>query len=133
MIRFALQCDDGHRFESWFQNSAAYDSLKASGHVTCAICGSGAVDKAVMAPAVSTTAPPAATATPGPLEKLREHVEKTADYVGTGFAEQARKMHLGDLPDRPIYGEAAPKEARALLEDGVPVMPLPFIPKKRAN
>lgn len=86
-----------------------------------------------MAPAVSTAEQSDTPTGPNPIEKLRDHVEKTADYVGPSFAEEARKMHLGDVPDRPIYGEAAPNEARALIQDGVPVLPLPFVPKKRAN
>jgi hypothetical protein len=150
MISYTLKCSDGHRFESWFQSAAAFDSLKAAGHLSCAICGSGAVDKAIMAPAVTAArnkaAPlPAQTAATVPaapdmpedvrraLEKLKRHVEANSDYVGTAFARQARDMHLGDIPERPIYGEVTPKDAKALLEDGVPVMPLPFTPTKKAN
>ena len=157
MISYALRCDRGHSFESWFQSSAAFDSLKGRGHVTCAVCGSDAVDKAVMAPRVTPSRKSAAAqaahqgAQPVPasapklmaappdaklremLAEMRAHVEKTSDYVGDRFAAEARAIHLGDAPDRAIYGEARPDEARALIEDGVPVLPLPFRPTRKSN
>ena len=64
---------------------------------------------------------------------MRRHVEKNSDYVGPSFATEARKMHLGDAPERSIWGEASPSEAKSLIEDGIPVAPLPFVPKTRAN
>jgi hypothetical protein len=87
------------------------------------------VTKALMAPAVSTREAARATA----LARLREEVETKSDYVGLRFAAEARAIHEGRAPERSIYGEARPDEARALIEDGVPVAPLPFIPKARAN
>ena len=134
MIRYDLVCENHHRFESWFQNAAAFDSLKAAGHVSCAICGSASVKKALMAPAVSSdhaVAPSKSTATA--IEEMRRHVEANSDYVGLSFAQEARDMHDGLIPHRPIYGQAKTEEARKLLEDGVPVLPLPFIPSKKAN
>lgn len=153
MISYTLKCDNGHRFESWFQSASAFDTLKGSGHLSCAICGSAKVGKAIMAPSVTASrnksadtapapqAPPAVAATPPAmpqemrvaLKKLKEHVEKTSDYVGRDFARQARDMHLGDRPERPIFGEVSPADARTLVEDGVPVLPLPFTPSKKAN
>lgn len=134
MIRFNLKCDHDHSFESWFQSGDAFDKLVASGMVTCTTCGSAAVSKSIMAPAVSTssdiTAPrPTETA----LAKLRDAVEKNSDYVGNSFVKQARDMHDGTIPERPIYGEARLDEAKKLVDDGIPVMPLPFIPRKKAN
>lgn len=134
MIRFTLKCDQGHGFESWFASGAAYDSLRASGHVECPQCGSRAVDKALMAPAVATSDTPAPA--PDLAERLvawRKRVEETSDYVGMEFATEARAIHDGLAPERPIWGEAKPDEARALIEDGVPVAPLPFIPRARTN
>lgn len=138
MIRFSLKCAEGHGFDSWFQSGAACDGLIARDLVACPECGSHAVSKALMAPAVAATkaedtpAPAAAVSDPR-LEALRAHVESNSDYVGTGFASEARAMYLGEVPERPIYGEARPDEARALLQDGVPVLPLPFVPSRKAH
>lgn len=134
MIRFDLKCSNGHSFDSWFQSGTAFEKLQKSGLVTCAACGTAEVAKSIMAPAVSTTNDIAAPQPkPHPLEKLREEVEAKADYVGSKFAKQARDMHDGTTPTRAIYGEAKPDEAKKLLADGVPVMPLPFIPRKKTN
>lgn len=148
MIKYALKCSDDHVFESWFASADAYDTLKAGGHISCLICGVQDVAKAIMAPNVSTArgkpgaieAPetPAAPETQSPdmakaLSEMRENVEKNATYVGGNFAQEARSMHLGDAPEKPIWGEANLKEAKALIEDGVPVAPLPFIPTRKAN
>lgn len=139
MIRFALKCDNDHRFESWFASGDAFETLKSQGHVTCAICGSGKVEKDIMAPRVSsartTEAPLSAPASPAEqaVAQMRKHVEENADYVGKGFATEAREIHEGTAPDRAIYGEANAQEARKLLQDGVPVVPLPFTPNRKAN
>ncbi len=144
MIRYALRCDRDHSFESWFASGTAYDALRAQGHVACPVCGSASVEKALMAPAVAQPAtppvakPPRVPAPPDPalaakIEALRRHVEANSDYVGMSFATEARAMHLGEAPERPIHGEAKIDEARALIEEGVPVAPLPFLPRNRAN
>lgn len=134
MIRFHLKCDNDHEFESWFQSGDAFEKLNASGMITCTTCGSSHVTKSIMAPAVSTkkaiTAP---KANEEGLTKLRKHVEDNADYVGKSFVKEARAMHDGEKPERSIYGEANLKDAKKLAEEGIPVMPLPFIPKKKAN
>ena len=147
MIRYALKCTQGHQFESWFQSADAFDRLSRSGHVHCAVCGSGEVEKAVMAPrvqAVRKAAQAPEERTGGELRQsnhpaeqalseMRRKVEETADYVGGQFASEARAIHHGDAPERPIWGEARTEEARKLVEDGVPVMPLPFVPTRKAN
>ncbi len=138
MIRYSLTCEHDHRFESWFKSSAAFERLQETGMVTCAICGSARVEKALMAPAVSTTPEaPALTRPETPLEQalaeIRRQVEEESDYVGLSFAAEARAMHEGRSPDRAIWGEARPEDARALIEDGVPVAPLPFRPRSRQN
>lgn len=159
MIRYQLACTNGHGFESWFRSAADFDRLAALGRVSCGECGSTGVTKALMAPAVRPTreAPgaPAPVAPDVPeaavsavaapalatrsarigkaLEALKREVEKNADYVGPDFAAEARAIHEGEAPERAIYGEAHPDEARRLIEDGVPVAPLPFVPTRKAN
>lgn len=134
MIRFHLKCDQNHSFESWFQSGEAFDRLVASGMVSCADCGSTSISKSIMAPAVSKSSDiTAPRPTDAALAKLRDVVEQNSDYVGSGFAKEARDMHDGVTPERPIYGEAKLEEAKKLVEDGIPVMPLPFIPRKKTN
>ncbi len=140
MIQFSLRCAENHQFDSWFQSAAAFDKLHASGMVTCVICGSYRVQKALMAPRVQTSheppAPPltgARAPTERMLAELRRQVEENSDYVGLNFAREARDMHDGLTPERAIYGEARVDEARKLIEDGVPVAPLPFAPRRNSN
>ena len=155
MIRYALRCADGHDFESWFQSGDAFDALQRAGRLACAICGGTSIEKALMAPELprkgdapatpdapadmSPDIPPkAALSKPShPLEKalreLRAKVESTATYVGGSFAREARAQHLGDAAERPIWGEANPQEAKSLIEDGVPIAPMPFRPKAKSN
>ena len=147
MIQYALKCSQGHTFDSWFQSAAAYDKLAVAGMVTCAVCGDTQIEKAIMTPRVRparSAQKPAPqdksieVATPSPdieqvLADLRRKVEENSDYVGKDFAKEARKIHLGDAPERAIYGEAKPDEAKALIEDGVPVAPLPFVPSRKTN
>lgn len=140
MIRYALRCAQDHEFESWFQSAEAYDRLAASCMVACTQCGSTDVSKALMAPNVrqaeSGAARPLATPTTE-IEKriaeLKRHVEQNSDYVGPDFARQAREMHEGTAENRPIWGEARPEEAKSLIEDGIPVAPLPFRPSRKSN
>ena len=160
MIRYALACDKGHVFESWFQNSAAYDTQVKAALITCPVCNSAKVEKTLMAPGVvgakkRAGAPPASPSSPRPaadtadtatpvammspqeqefrkkLKELRDHLTKNADYVGQKFPEQARKMHYGDIEHRSIYGEASPDQAKELHEEGVEFHPLPVLPDER--
>lgn len=146
MIRFRLKCPADHDFESWYRSGEAFDALKAAGHVTCPLCGSPEVEKALMAPAVRPARKAAAAATERPsplgepaseleaaLAELRRQVEANSEYVGMNFAAEARRIHEGDAPERAIHGEARLEEAKKLLEDGVPVAPLPFLPARKAN
>jgi hypothetical protein len=165
MIRYALNCERGHVFESWFQNSAAYDKQAKRSLVTCPVCGSARVEKSIMAPRVSASSaddaivasqspasampPPAAPqqAASAPagkspvammspperelrqkLKEIRDHIVKNANYVGTRFPEEARKIHYGETEHRSIYGEASPEEAKALHEEGIEFHPLPVLP-----
>ncbi|MCJ8144898.1 DUF1178 family protein [Ancylobacter sp. A5.8] len=156
MMLYRLQCGQDHDFESWFRDSAAFDSQKVRGLVTCPVCGSTEVEKAIMAPALGAGTrkfapeePAAPAGVPAPaaapvalmgekeqalramLKAVREHVVNTADYVGEEFATKARRMHEGDEEKRAIYGEASPDEVRGLIEDDIEVMPLPNLPDER--
>jgi hypothetical protein len=146
MIRYALACGGGHEFESWFQSAASYDTLAATEQLSCPDCGDTKIAKSLMSPGVSPSrrGVQAKDAEERPLSKprteaevalaeLRKAVEANSDYVGLRFAAEARAMHEGDIPTRSIYGEARLDEAKRLLEDGVPVAPLPFRPRSRAN
>jgi len=158
MIRYTLACEHGHNFESWFQNSAAYDKQAKRGLVTCPICSSAKVEKAIMAPRLARAdvpEPPPPLPTPQAaapqapaktsvaivssqerelrqkLKELRDHVTKNANYVGPKFPEEARKIHYGETEHRSIYGEASPDEAKALHEEGIEFHPLPILPDDR--
>jgi hypothetical protein len=148
VIRYVLCCEAGHTFESWFNNSTAFDRQAARGLVACPMCGSAKVEKAIMAPALSggREAPAPATApekTPvaivskeevevrKKLKELRDHIVKSADYVGEKFPEEARRMHYGEIEHRSIYGEASPDAAKSLAEEGIEFHPLPRLPDER--
>ena len=150
MIRYALTCDKRHGFESWFKSSAAYEDQVARRLLVCPVCGSAKVEKAMMAPTVTRRerrpaprAPAAEDKSPvallseperelrGKLKELRDQLIKNADYVGPQFAEEARKMHYGEIEHRSIYGEASPEETASLLDDGIEFHPLPYLPNER--
>lgn len=147
MIRYALKCSRGHGFESWFQSAEAYEALAERRLFSCPECGESSVQKALMAPPVRPAraaaskeerAPKPALSEPTDpreraLAELRRKVEEGSDYVGMEFAREARAIHEGTAPNRSIYGEARPDEARKLLEEGIPVAPLPFTPKAKTN
>lgn len=136
MIRYALKCSEDHDFDSWFKSAEAYDSLVALGHVACPICGGTKVAKALMAPGVSQSKIAfgiAETDREKSIAELRRKVEANCEYVGVNFVAEARKMHAGTAPERSIYGEARPEDAIKLLEDGVPLAPLPFMPARKVN
>ncbi|PKP75567.1 MAG: DUF1178 domain-containing protein [Alphaproteobacteria bacterium HGW-Alphaproteobacteria-6] len=146
MIRYALHCDKDHRFESWFQSAAAFDRLAGAAMIACAVCGSTRVDKTLMAPSLRPAREGAqdaqdpapslrgpATAQEAALAALRRRIEENADYVGLNFAAEARAIHAGETPGRSIWGEARIDEARDLIEDGIPVAPLPFVPARKTN
>ena len=158
MIRYALACDQAHEFESWFPSAEGYDAQVARGLVACPMCGSGKVEKQIMAPSIArkerergampvpAPQPHAAEVLPpqpmallskeeqafrAMLKAVREHVTKNSDYVGPRFVDEARKMHYGEIEHRSIYGEANPMDAAALLEEGIEVHPLPIAPDDR--
>ena len=140
MIRFSLGCDHDHEFEGWFRNNEDFETQKKRGFVECPACGSHKVEKALMAPAVSTGRKKEKVALAmnaqqqaamAQLKALSEKMRENADYVGDKFAEEARKIHFGEADARGIYGEATPDEARGLAEDGVEFLPIPVFPEDR--
>lgn len=133
MIRYRLACRAGHDFEGWFQNSAAFDDQAAAGKVVCPVCGSADVGKAIMAPRLANTMRGLASRVPKEalalMRKLRDEVRAEAEYVGPRFAEEARRVHRETSSPRPIYGEATLDDAKSLIDDGIPVFPVPRLPE----
>lgn len=153
MIRYSLICDRGHEFESWFRDSASFDSQSKRGLVSCPGCESTKISKTIMAPRVSTSeakeaarAPLAPAADAGEqfqlaaapdaelrakLRALRDYVKANAENVGDKFADTARKMHYGEVEHRSIYGQSTPEDAKALHDEGIEFHPLPLLPDDR--
>jgi hypothetical protein len=155
MIHYELRCSEGHAFDGWFRDSGAFEHQAAHRLVACPECGSTAVERALMAPAVprkgnrreplpvAVPSPPpafasgggASKAASGPipaqvvalLQRMREEVEKNCDYVGDQFADEARKIHRGESEARGIYGESTPEQAEALAEEGIEVSQIPWV------
>lgn len=141
MIKYSLKCEAEHAFEGWFSSGSDFDGQQARGLVTCPVCGSASVSKALMAPAVATAHSgdaevPMAMAGGGvPAEmiaKMREivtHIRANSEDVGARFPEEARKIHYGEAPARGIIGQAKQEEIGALLEEGIEIAPLPVLPE----
>jgi hypothetical protein len=140
MIRYALICEHAHEFEGWFGSSGDFDDQQARGLMECPVCASKDVRKQIMAPAVMgarrTVQDEAGSSQAMMLEamgRIRRHVEENFDDVGDTFAKEARAIHEGKSEVRGIYGQATPAEVRDLVEDGVPVAPLPPEPPKKTE
>lgn len=145
MIVFDLKCSGDHVFEAWFKSSGAYEEQRTAGLIACPLCGDIAVTKAVMAPAVAAKGNQAATKPPVTAEAFKAALAaiaqiqarqlETSEWVGKAFAEKARAMHGGEMPEAAIHGQATLEEAKALVEDGVPVAPLlvPVVPPEARN
>ena len=141
MIRYALICDREHEFEGWFAASAAFDDQQARGLIECPLCASKAVRKAIMSPAISGAKTCGSDDEPArnhavmmeAMGRIRRHVEANFDDVGDGFATEARAIHEGRSEERGIYGQATSAEVRDLVEDGVPIAPLPPEPPKKSQ
>jgi hypothetical protein len=152
MIHYDLRCAGGHEFDGWFRSSAAFDYQAEEGLLECPACGGTQVSRALMAPRLNRGAaepapPPESKTTSGPpamavggmpsvpdqmravLQRIRAEVEQKCDYVGPRFAEEARAIHEGTVPERPIYGEATEEQAEALAEDGINVARIPWVPR----
>jgi hypothetical protein len=157
MMKYALVCERKHGFEIWFSDSSDYDKQRKRGLVTCPVCDSKKIEKAIMAPAlgrgtrkrsvaieaptpdtpVTAVSEPVAMISPAEqefrakLKELRDHLTANADNVGKKFPEEARKMHYGEIEHRSIYGEASPEEAKDLHDEGIEFHPLPVLPDER--
>jgi len=152
MIKYALQCDKGHGFDSWFPSGASYETQRKRGLVDCPICGSIIVDKQIMAPAVSLksggTYPDAASLAQAPdqavftlgeeaarlramIREMHDHVAANTEDVGSRFADEARKIHYGETEERAIRGKASFDDAQALHDEGIGFLPLPSLPEER--
>jgi hypothetical protein len=154
VIKYSLVCDAAHDFESWFASSESYETQVKRGYVTCPFCQSAKVSKAIMAPHVARRDRPVEVAAAEPavpavqpqgvallderqqqlrsmIRELHEKIVASSDDVGEAFPEEARKMHDGETPARSIRGKASFEEARTLLEEGIPVLPIPDLPEER--
>lgn len=134
MIVYNLRCRNSHEFEGWFRDSAAYEAQSKGGALSCPVCDSRKVEKAIMAPSVSGAKKNTVTADEAKqmrqfMTGLRKYVQENADYVGPNFAEEARKIHYGESDKRGIYGETSDKEAEALVEEGIEFGRVPWIPR----
>jgi hypothetical protein len=151
MILFELRCKKDHHFEGWFRDGKSFEAQTRAGKLVCPICGSRNVEKAMMAPRIGkgSHSKPAAAETPQPpvpapvppaqqaemkavqfLREMRKQIEDNCDYVGPGFAEEARKIHYGETEARGIYGETSPEEAEALDEEGIEFARVPWVPRQ---
>jgi hypothetical protein len=142
MIRYDLICTDGHAFDGWFSDSSAYDTQAKRGLVACTVCGSAKVEKQLMAPGIASKSnkndvqpmaagplDPRAKAMMDMMRQFRKAATENAEYVGPRFAEEARKIHYKESEERGIYGEASAGDAKALVEEGIEVHPLPRLPE----
>ena len=164
MIKYQLICDKSHEFEGWFGDSAAFESQQESGFLTCPVCGSADVRRALMAPNLASPktrktdlaeqqpsaqpesqpqpqAPQQASAAlpPAAARKMQElmsemralqtRIREECRDVGNDFAEEARKIHYGEVEPEGIYGQATAEEREALDEEGIEIMDMPWLPK----
>jgi hypothetical protein len=138
MILFELRCAQDHQFEGWFPSGAAYEAQLAKRELSCPLCGDREIDKAVMAPRIGKAGEPIAEPTPATrkalnakavLQELRKKIEANCDYVGPGFAEEARRIHYGEAEERGIYGEASDEQAQGLHDEGIAVARVPWVPR----
>ena len=155
MIRYTLVCEKGHTFESWFADSAGYEKQAKRKLIACPSCASTKVAKAIMAPNLGATRKSRKKAAEAPsaetlpatapvamlspqerelrqkLREIRDHLTQNAENVGRKFPQEARKMHYGDIEHRSIYGEASPKDAKELADEGIEFHPLPVLPDEQ--
>ena len=140
MILFELRCAQDHQFEGWFPSGAAYEAQLAKRELSCPLCGDRKIDKAVMAPRIGKAGDPMPPPEPTPatrmalnakaaLQELRKKIEANCDYVGPGFAEEARRIHYGEAEERGIYGEASDEQAQGLHDEGIAVARVPWVPR----
>lgn len=131
MIRYALTCEAGHAFESWFRDSGAFEAQVKAGQVVCPHCGSAEVSKQIMAPAVAVHEAPSDAELRTLVRALHTRVKESSEDVGEDFAAEARKIHYGEADERAIHGQASLGEAKELLDEGIAVLPLPPLPEEK--
>ena len=142
MIKYRLGCPSGHEFESWFRASADYDAQALAGEIACPLCGSIDISKQPMAPSIVTNPAPAARPAKAPspqggdakavleaLRAIKKSIFENSEDVGARFAEEARKMHFGEIEERHIRGSSTLEEAQELVQEGVPFGILPALPE----
>ncbi len=154
MIHYQLRCPEGHAFDGWFRDSATFDEQAGAGLVECPECGDTGVERALMTPSVAkrealpvpaadravVAAEPSVTPEKvaagrlpaqmlAALQRMRAEVEKHCDYVGPDFADEARKIHRGEVDVRAIYGETTDEQAESLAEEGIAVARIPWVPR----
>lgn len=148
MIHYSLRCVGGHEFDGWFRSSADFEAQQDRDLVTCPHCGTGEVSKRLMAPSLKSSGHIERESEPVPstqsvglmpegpqaqiMRKMAEmvrEIKSNATDVGDRFAEEARRIHFGEAEERRIYGSAKKEDVRSLLEDGVPVLPIPELPE----
>ena len=136
MIVFDLRCAEGcATFEGWFDSGSDYEQQSKRGLVQCPYCGTGEVQKAPMAPRVSRSGQVVQREAIAALAAIQAKMLSNSEWVGTDLPETARAMHLGEIEPRAVHGQASPDEARSLIEEGVPVLPLPLpvVPPGQVN
>jgi hypothetical protein len=147
---FDLQCAHGHVFEGWFRSHADYDTQHARGLITCPLCGNGVIEKKLSAPRLNVSGlrdgksptpphgaadmvsapsagPPASAALQAQFLQHMRQVIRNTENVGTQFADEARRIHHGDAPERPIRGVASADERQSLTDEGIAVAPIPAL------
>lgn len=136
MIRYDLTCDSGHTFDAWFAGMDAFDEQARRGLLSCPHCGTAKVEKAIMAPKVARTdresAPVLSQGEPAAvreaLREMRRKMLESSEDVGLRFADEAVSMYRGEKPMRQVHGRASPEQVRELVEEGVPIAPIPAEP-----
>lgn len=142
MIKYRLHCPELHEFEAWFSNITNYENQTKSGHLSCPICGSSRISKAIMAPAITRSSKKSPESKISPkldkkksqelgdlVRKLHTALKKNAEYVGPRFPEEARRIHYDETSPRGIYGEATSQEVSELNEEGIEVLMIPKLPE----
>ena len=133
MIKYTLNCSNGHEFDSWFSSSDSFEKLKKNGHLECSLCSSKIVEKSLMAPSITPesekkkeTLVSAQSALEKEIKALKHKIRTTAEDVGENFPSEARAMHYGEKEEKPIIGKTSLAEAKDLAEEGIPFVPVPW-------
>ena len=134
MIVFDVECDGSHRFEGWFADAAAFETQRVNGLIACPYCASTTVERALSVPRIG-GARGSVGVDVARLAQLQSAMLRQSTWVGDSFASRARAMADGTEPQATIHGQTTLSEAKALHDDGIKVLPLPFpvIPPESCN